>query len=167
MRKKQIAFLKIEQLMFLLLLIPFLGVSQVKESSELFKVLRKNDSLIFNASFKTCNLEELGTLINDDFEFYHDKSGFMEGKETFIENTKNGLCKSPYKLRRELKEESLEVFALYDNKGNLYGAIQKGVHSFYENDAKGSTAKFTHVWIQVQDKWLLKRVLSYDHLVKP
>ena len=156
-----------KQIIFIFLIVPFLGVSQVEKTSELFKTLSKNDSLIFNASFKTCNLKELGTLINDDFEFYHDKAGLMVGKETFIENTKNGLCKSPYKLRRELKKESLEVFAMHDNKGNLYAAIQKGVHSFYENDKKGSVAKFTHLWVLKDGAWLLKRVLSYDHRDPP
>ncbi len=155
-----------KRIVLIFLIVPFLGMSQVERSSELYKTLNVNDSLIFNASFKTCNLKQLATLINDDFEFYHDKAGFMEGKDTFIENTKNGLCKSPHKLRRELKKNSLEVFALHDTNGKLYGAIQKGVHSFYENDKKGSTAKFTHVWILKNDEWLLKRVLSYDHLVK-
>lgn len=143
--------------------LPFLGMSQVEKTSKLYEALRVNDSLIFNASFNTCDIAQLTTLINDDFEFYHDKSGLLEGKETFLNNTKKGLCKSTHKLRRELHEPSLEVFPLHDSGGTLYGAIQKGIHSFYENEKKGSTAKFTHLWIIKEDRWLLKRVLSYDH----
>ncbi len=163
MRLTSLKLNRMKRILFIFMLLPFLSMSQVEKSSKLYKALKVNDSLIFNASFNTCNLEELTTLINDDLEFYHDKAGLIEGKDTFIENTKNGLCKSPNELRRELNKESLEVFALHDNKGKLYAAIQKGVYSFYENDKKGSTAKFTHLWILKKDRWFLKRVLSYDH----
>ncbi len=145
------------------LLTSFLINAQAERTSELYKILKVNDSIIFNASFNTCNLIELGQLINDDFEFYHDKAGLLEGKDAFIENTKNGLCKSTADLRRELKKGSLEVFPLNNNKGELYAAIQKGVHSFYENDKKGSVAQFTHLWVLNESDWKLKRVLSYDH----
>ena len=137
--------------------------SQVEKTSALYKTLKVNDSIIFNASFNTCNLKQLAALINVDFEFYHDKAGLMEGKDTFIENTKNGLCKSTANIRRVLDRDSLEVFSLHTNNGELYAAIQKGIHHFYENDRKGSTAKFTHLWVLNDKKWTLKRVLSYDH----
>jgi len=137
--------------------------AQVEKTSELYRTLKVRDSILFNASFNTCNLKQLDALINDDFEFYHDMGGFTEGKDTFIEATKNNLCKSKHKLRRELDETTLEVFALKDNSGKLYAAIQNGVHSFYRDDIKGSTAKFTHVWILKNKEWKLKRVLSYDH----
>lgn len=150
-------------LIIIVSLVSFAVQSQVEKTSELYNVLKFNDSLIFNASFNTCNLKELASLINDDFEFYHDKSGQMKGKDTFIKNTKNGLCKSTHKLRRELEMDTLEVYPLNTNNGQLYGAIQKGIHSFYENDKKGSIAKFTHLWVLKENNWKLKRVLSYDH----
>ncbi|MDY7396565.1 nuclear transport factor 2 family protein [Aureibaculum sp. 2210JD6-5] len=145
------------------LLISLSTISQVEKSSELYNILKTNDSLIFDSSFNTCNLKILSTLIHDDLEFYHDKAGLMEGKDAFLENTKNGLCKSSHKLRRELLEETLEVFPLNDSNGKLYGAIQKGTHRFYENEKRTSIALFTHLWILKNDKWLLKRVLSYNH----
>jgi len=137
--------------------------AQVEKTSQLYKTLKVNDSIIFNASFITCNLKELTELVTDDLEFYHDKAGLMVGKDTFIENTKNGLCKSKHKLRRVLEKGTLEVFSLKNTKGKLYAAIQKGVHSFYEDGKKGSTAKFTHLWVLSDKQWKLKRVLSYDH----
>lgn len=137
--------------------------AQVDRTTELYKQLKVNDSLIFNASFNTCDLAVLSKFIADDLEFYHDKAGVMTGKETFINNTKNGLCKSPNNLNRELDDSSLEVFPLFKNDGNLYAAIQKGIHFFYENNKKVGVAKFTHLWIVDNDKWQLKRVLSYDH----
>lgn len=140
---------------------------QIDRSSELYRTLRLKDSLLFNASFNTCNIPELESLVSDDFEFYHDKGGLMATKAEFIEQTKNGLCKLSYKARRELVEESLEVFPLNKN-GVLYGAIQTGRHNFYAKEKNkpeylSGTAIFTHVWLLENGAWKLKRVLSYDH----
>lgn len=140
---------------------------QIDRSTELFRTLRQKDSLLFNASFNTCDIPELENLVSDDFEFYHDKGGLMGTKTEFIEATKNGLCKLSYKARRELVEESLEVFPLNKN-GVLYGAIQTGRHNFYAKEKDkleylSSTAIFTHVWLLENGTWKLKRVLSYDH----
>lgn len=153
----------------LILCLAFISMSlsmatQVERSSELYKTLKVNDSLIFDSSFNTCNLKTLSTLIHNDLEFYHDKAGLVMGKDNFIENTKNGLCKSPNKLRRELLDETLEVFPLNNNDGKLYGAIQKGTHRFYQDSKRTGIAYFTHLWVIEKDKWLLKRVLSYNHI---
>ncbi len=134
---------------------------------ELFDILKEKDSLIFDASFETCNLKLLSELITDDFEFYHDQGGITTTKDAFLEDTKNGLCNLSYDARRELDLSSLQVFPLF-NKGELYGAIQKGVHHFFakeegQPERETSVAKFTHLWILTDDKWKLKRVLSYDH----
>jgi len=158
-------FFKISNIIFFILVVSITTITaQVEKSSELFKTLKKNDSLIFDSSFNTCNLKVLAELINENFEFYHDKSGILEGKDNFIKNTKNGLCKSVHKLRRELINHTLEVFPLMKNDGEIYGAIQKGRHHFYEYEIKTSTAYFTHLWILKDNKWLLKRVLSYNHI---
>ena len=152
-----------KKISLLIFLISVTVSAQVDRKSTLFKQLKKNDSIVFNASFRTCNLKELSTLIMDDLEFYHDKAGVMSGKETFINNTKNGLCKSTNDLNRELDASSLEVFPMYKTGGDLYAAIQKGVHFFYENGKKVGVARFTHLWVLNDKKWMLKRVLSYDH----
>lgn len=143
--------------------------AQINPDSDLFKTLKKNDSLLFDIGFNTCNLKAFEGLLSDDLEFYHDKGGITHSKAAFIANFTNGLCKSPetYQSRRELHPNSLNVFPLYDN-GKLYGAIQQGVHSFYEHisgkeETYGSTAKFTHLWILKDTEWQLARVLSYDH----
>ena len=65
----------------------------------------------------------------------------------------------------------MEVFPLCtDNKQKLYGAIQNGIHDFYQQEKgekarKTNTAKFTHLWIIEDGDWKLKRVLSYDHQI--
>lgn len=135
-------------------------------NTRLFKMLKVNDSLIFTYSFESCDAKKLAKLIDDDFEFYHDQGGITPSKEEFLKGLKN-LCNLPYRPVRELVDESLRVFPLYKN-GKLYGAIQKGIHNFYaiEKDKPKyltSTAKFTHLWINTENRWQLKRVLSYDH----
>ncbi|MFT4611495.1 MAG: hypothetical protein ACJA1H_002441 [Glaciecola sp.] len=144
--------------------------AQTDSYSEVYKTLKANDSLIFERSFNKCELQYLDQLISEDFEFYHDKGGILDTKEQFIQTMKDGICDSnnTTKSSRELVGE-LEVFPLY-SKGKLYGALQNGIHSFFETTngkvAAGSTAKFSHLWVLENDKWYLKRVISFDHQMK-
>jgi len=146
-------------------------MAQVSTDSELYLNLKKNDSLIFDRGFNNCELNAFAHLLSEDLEFYHDKGGITNSKEEFIQQYKNGICGNPnYSSRRELIEGSLEVFALY-NGSELYGALQKGVHRFFEKpkgkpEIPGSTARFTHLWLLEDGQWRLKRVLSYDHVMK-
>lgn len=141
--------------------------AQVNPSSALFTVLKTQDSLLFHVGFNTCDIQQFENLLSDNFEFYHDKSGFMPSKAAFIFSIKEGICKNDFKPRRELVEESLKVYTLEDN-GELYGAVQMGIHRFYErNEAQEehltSVAKFTHIWLKEHNQWKLSRVISYDH----
>ncbi|MEL6812208.1 MAG: nuclear transport factor 2 family protein [Bacteroidota bacterium] len=150
------------------LVISVASKAQVKTSSELYKTLKANDSLLFQVGFNTCELSSWEILLAEDLEFYHDKGGVLRSKKDFITQFKNGICGSPdFKSRRELVTESLKVFPLYDN-GILYGAIQQGEHRFFEStkgrpEQPGSTAKFDHLWIKEEGSWKLKRAFSYDH----
>lgn len=75
----------------------------------------------------------------------------------------NNLCKSEYRVRRELVAGSLEVYPI-----NNYGAVEIGVHRFYET-GKGQKeklvgiAKFVHIWQKKDGEWKISRVISYDH----
>lgn len=152
------------------------GFSQEAKSSELYKTIMSKDSIIFNIGFNTCDMSQSENLFSDSLEFYHDKGG-LSNKSEFLKTFKSGLCGSPetFKSRRELVNGSTEIFPLYKN-GVLYGAIQNGVHQFYETNAqKGKpllkenerlvgVARFTHVWVLENNNWKLKRILSYDHL---
>lgn len=141
--------------------------AQVDKNSELFRVLKKQDSTFFELGFNQCDLEYLEEHITDDLKFYHDQSGFQD-KNAFFENTQKYICSdSDKKPIRKVDANSLEVFPLYNN-GNLYGAIQKGIHHFYirengKEDLWTSTAKFTHIWVLENKNWKLSEVLSYDH----
>ncbi|MTH16886.1 serine hydrolase [Flavobacterium sp. LC2016-01] len=152
------------------------GFSQEEKNSELYKIIMSRDSLLFNVGFNTCDITQFENLYSDQFEFFHDKDG-TSNKAEFLESFKKGLCGSPatYKCRRELVDGSSKIYPLY-KKGVLYGAVQTGIHQFYENTAAKNEplqqkneklvgkARFTHVWVLENNIWRLKRSLSYDHL---
>lgn len=153
-------------LLLALLLSSFLS-AQVAKDSELFLALKKHDSLFFEKSFNQCDLVFLEKAIHSDLVFYHDQGG-VQNKTSFLESVKNNICSNPnQKPIRKVKEESIEVFPLYQN-GQLYGVIQNGIHEFYirephKKDVLTSTARFTHVYLLENNHWILKEVLSFDH----
>ncbi|NND35164.1 MAG: nuclear transport factor 2 family protein [Saprospiraceae bacterium] len=143
----------------------YLGISQ--NADNLYDIICEKDSLLFNSGFNNCNLAPFHELVDEDCEFYHDQNGFTTSKTQFIEQIEHGLCKLDYKATREIIPGTIEVFPLKAGD-RLYGAIQEGRHRFLakypEKDAfVTSEARFTHLWLKEQDKWTLKRVLSYDH----
>jgi hypothetical protein len=139
-----------------------------RENQELYDVLKEKDSLLFQLGFNQIDTTTISSLVSQDFEFYHDLSGVTSTKAAFIQNI-SSIGDLPFKTWRTLVTGSMEVFPLYENNGQvLYGAIQSGVHDFYQQqdgvDAhKTSTAQFTHLWTLENGDWKLKRVLSYDH----
>ncbi|QYA25861.1 nuclear transport factor 2 family protein [Gramella sp. MT6] len=142
--------------------------AQVSHDSKLYKDLKARDSLLFDLGFNQCKINAYENFISEDLEFYHDQGGLTTNKEDFLNAVRNNICGNQEKKPiRKLIPGSLKVFPLYEN-GELYGAIQQGVHDFYINEPnkelyKTSSAKFTHVWILLNNEWILKRVLSYDH----
>jgi len=157
-----------KQLQVIVLLIISISVNaQVDKESKLFIDLKKQDSIFFERGFNQCDLEYLKKHIPDDLRFYHDQSGIQD-RTQFLENTEKYLCSNlEMKPIRKLEGNSLAVFPLY-NGGELYGAIQKGIHHFYireagKDDVHTSTARFTHVWVLENEVWKLTEVLSYDH----
>ena len=144
----------------------FIMNAQVEKSSDLFKTLVAEDSILFIRTFNNFEIEKLDPIIADNFEFYHDIVG-IQNKKMFVKAIKNNICKNPINMKRNLDTESLEVFPLKNN-GVLYGAILTGKHTFQEKQQGNFTmvgiANFTHLWILENNQWKLKRVLSYNHL---
>jgi len=133
--------------------------------SELFTLLKDKDSELFEKGFDKCDLSVTESLIMDDLEFYHDKSGIDKGKDKFLGTMRTGLCRSgENEIRRHLIAESLQVFPMFDD-GELYGAIQMGKHGFAPAGQKMQVepARFMHLWLLVDGQWKISRVLSYDH----
>lgn len=128
--------------------------------SSLFEELRRSDSLLFDASFVSCDAAKANGIFSDDVEFYHDRAGFSSGaqvRETTKNLTRN--CPRDRGITREVIAGSLRVYPI----GN-YGAVQIGVHRFVERGAATSdVAQFVHLWRRTDGGWRLARVLSFDH----
>ncbi|NNJ88943.1 MAG: nuclear transport factor 2 family protein [Eudoraea sp.] len=144
---------------------------QLSTDDELHLLLKEKDSVLFNAAFDTCDAETMESLFTEDFEFYHDKGGVTIGRESFLIPIRTNCStldpKSPQPSKRILLENSLRVYPLRKD-GELYGAIQEGIHRFeFLNEKqqyqKGDIAKFTHIWMLTDGQWKIKRELSFDH----
>lgn len=141
--------------------------AQVSKESELFQKLKAHDSIFFERSFNQCDFKYLEKAIHKNLTFYHDKGGIQNRKQ-FLEIAKKSLCGDVTKKPiRKVDPNSLEVFPMYD-KGVLYGVVQNGVHSFFireknKEDLYTGKAKFTHLYLLINDQWILKEVISFDH----
>jgi ketosteroid isomerase-like protein len=134
------------------------ALDAIKSDAELTRAISALDTQLFDA-YNSCDLDKLGSMVTDDLEFYHDKTGLMVGKQPFLVAIKNNICG---KVTRELVKGSLEVYPL---KG--YGAVEIGVHRFHhpgtqDHDVLGE-AKFIHLWQYKDGAWKVTRVISYDH----
>jgi hypothetical protein len=140
---------------------------QVPKDSELFRTFKTHDSLFFERGFNQCDSNYLKSAVHPDLVFYHDQGG-IQNRAVFLERVKQNLCSDASKKPiRKINISSLEVFPMYDNNV-LYGVIQTGIHNFYlrepgKQDVQTSKAKFIHLYLLVNGRWLLKEVLSFDH----
>lgn len=141
-------------------------------TKELTAEIAEQDRVFFDALFNKCDVEALGARVTEDFEFYHDKHGLTATSRTeFVESIRK-MCErqktgEDYRARRELIEDTLEIYPL-----NNYGAVQIGVHRFYQKiegqeDKLVEISKFTNLWKKDKDGWKMSRVLSYDHKLTP
>jgi Domain of unknown function (DUF4440) len=136
--------------------VPALG--DIKNQEELTKAITTLDKELFDA-YNSCDIDKLGSLVVDDLEFYHDKTGLAVGRQVFLDAIKNNICG---KVTRKLVAGSLEVFPL-----NGYGAVEIGVHRFYHSGTQDhgvvGEAKFITLWQYKDGAWKVSRVISYDH----
>jgi len=130
-------------LLIALLFAPFAQVyAQTAPAPDaLFQTIQLLDAQLFDA-YNHCDLERFGSLLADDLEFYHDKTGLSRGRQALVEGIKNNICG---KVTRELVSGTLEVYPIAD-----YGAVEIGVHRFHhpghENTESIGEAKFIHLW---------------------
>lgn len=141
------------------------GPEQTKQQ---FDEIAAADQALFSAFFDRCDTATLATMVTDDLEMFHDKNGFMtkSGKE-FLDGIAATCARQKtgedYRARRELVPGTLKVYPL-----NNYGAIETGVHRFYQllpgkPEKLVEVSQFTHVWKKEAGGWKLARILSYDH----
>lgn len=134
---------------------------------DLYRSLKAHDAEFFERGFNRCDLDYLAGAVHPQLRFYHDQGGFQD-YDAFLDNTRRYICADPaHKPIRKVDPDSLAAFPLYDD-GVLYAAIHSGVHHFHmrepgKPDTPTSSARFTHVYVREDGRWLLKEVLSYDH----
>ena len=123
---------------------------------------RARKAAMFGAS-NDCDIKKFANLVDENFEFYHDRTGLTVGKTPLVEVTRKNLCK---KVRRELKRA---IFAAYPLQ--KYGAISNGSHSFCNlvetpvcKDRTNGTGQFFIIWKRHEAGYKLTRVISYDHV---
>ena len=91
------------------LLVGALTSAQVAESTDMYKALKKNDSLIFDSAFNKCKTSDMIPIIAEDLEFYHDTGGITEGKDEFFKTVKQNICGNPdVRPYRELVKGTLK-----------------------------------------------------------
>jgi Domain of unknown function (DUF4440) len=135
---------------------------ELNPDSPLYRQVKALDTKVFEA-YNSCDLATLSDMVDENLEFYHDKTGLSLGKAGFIIAIKNNIC---HKVRRELVSATLEVFPLKN-----YGAIEIGSHTFCNmsetpvcKDETNGVGKFFMLWQKQGDQYRLTRVVSYDHL---
>src|ERR1700756_367987 len=124
---------------------------------QLFKTIQSLDTQLFDA-YNHCDLTMLGSLVAENLEFYHDKTGLAIGRQVFVDAIKNNICG---KVTRELVPGTLEVYPIAD-----YGAVEIGVHRFHHPGDPGNIgeARFISLWQHQKDgTWKVTRVISFDH----
>lgn len=134
----------------------------LKPDDALFREVAALDQKLFQA-YNDCDLDTLAAMVDEHLEFYHDKSGLMQGKADFIAAIRNNICN---KVERRLVAPTLEVFPLQN-----YGAIELGEHTFCNRvetpvckDETNGIGRFFMLWQKQGDVYRLTRVISYDHL---
>ena len=120
----------------------------------LYDTIIKMDKEFFDA-YNNCDLEKQSDIYSDDIEFFHDKGGLMTSKQDIIDGTERNICG---KVTRTLIKESVEVYPI-----NNYGAVQIGLHKFYNNqepDAESIPSKFIIMWHNENGNWKISKVIS-------
>lgn len=137
-------------------------------SQKLFDEIAEQDRNLFDIVFIRCDADALAGMLADDFEFYHDTFGqIASSPQQFVDSIRQG-CEAQKKgtnvrARRELIPGTLAVYPM-----NNYGAIETGSHRFFglepgKPDQLRESGKFFQAWKQVDGKWKLARVFSFDH----
>jgi hypothetical protein len=139
-----------------------------KATQQLTDEIRAADAALFAAFFDRCDVAALKSMITDDFEMFHDKGGRTASSAVEFLKSIEGTCArqktgEDYRARRELVADSLKVYPL-----NNYGAVETGVHRFFQllpgkPEKLVEVSQLTHIWKKEGEVWKLARVLSFDH----
>ena len=117
-------------------------------AADLRSEIEAADKALFAAVFDTCDPDEVGRLVTDDLEFFHDRWGpIANSRDEFVKIIR-GSCErqatgSDPRARREPLPETVAVYPM-----KSYGALEMGIHRFYQmrpgGDVLTERAKFVH-----------------------
>tara|TARA_R110002051_G_scaffold297564_2_gene363931 strand:- start:5819 stop:6271 length:453 start_codon:yes stop_codon:yes gene_type:complete len=141
-------------LVLMLVLLSQTSTSQNTENNALYNTIMELDSTYFKA-YNECDMKTQTEFYDADIEFYHDKGGLATDKAELLKSIEKNICG---KVTRTLLKESVEVYPIKD-----FGAVQTGMHKFYNNqepDAISKPTKFIVIWKKTDSKWLMSRVIS-------
>tara|TARA_R110002074_G_scaffold257269_1_gene429706 strand:- start:15323 stop:15775 length:453 start_codon:yes stop_codon:yes gene_type:complete len=127
---------------------------QDAEDKALYDTIMKLDKTYFTA-YNDCDMKTQSEFYDEDIEFYHDMGGLATDKAELLKSIEKNICG---KVTRTLLEESVEVHPIKD-----FGAVQIGMHKFYNNqepNAISKPTKFIVIWKKTENKWLMSRVIS-------
>ena len=127
---------------------------QDAEDKALYDTIMDLDKTYFTA-YNDCDMKIQSEFYDDDIEFYHDMGGLATDKAELLKSIEKNICG---KVTRTLIEESVEVHPIKD-----FGAVQIGMHKFYNNqepNAISKPTKFIVIWKKTDSKWLMSRVIS-------
>lgn len=125
--------------------------------AELTRQVEALDQALFGA-FNQCQIDKLASLVAEDLEFFHDKTGLMRSRQAFLDSVRKNVCQ---RFRREPLPGTMTVFPLEG-----FGAIQMGEHKFCPLGSSRCEGKgrYVLVWHRLdEERWELMRVLSYEH----
>ena len=142
----------------LILLLPLRAIGQDSLYHEIFRA----DQAAFSA-YNDRDIDEFATYLSKDVEFYHDQDGLIFPYDTLIKAFEYLFRpERPTKTVRVLDSSSFQVHSIPD-----YGAVETATHKFYqvsEQETRFATvAKTFMLWKKTNGRWLMSRVVSYDH----
>jgi hypothetical protein len=141
---------------FFALALSWARVRSVVAAEPLFETIQSLDIQLFDA-YNHCDLITISSLVADDLEFYHDKTGLARGRQALLDGIRNNICG---KVTRELVAGTLQVYPIAN-----YGAVEIGVHRFHHpgHDDEVGEAQFITLWQKKDGGWQITRAISFDH----
>jgi CubicO group peptidase (beta-lactamase class C family)/ketosteroid isomerase-like protein len=122
----------------------------------------------FWRAFNACDAQAMAPFFTDDVEFYHDITGLTRSRDAVVASMMKGPCGTPgLHMRRAIVASSVKF-----NPVPGFGAVLVGQHLFYERHGDGpekpaTLASFMIVWKLQSGRWLMTRIVSYDHQPVP
>ena len=110
----------------------------------------------------------MATFFAEDVEFYHDITGLTRSRPAVVASLIKSPCgTSALHMRREQVPQSVRYQTIPG-----YGAMLTGEHLFYARQGNAperpaTLARFLVIWKLQSDRWVMTRIVSYDHRAAP